>query len=239
MKKNIFFLAILLITGGLIFTSCEKEDELSSNKEILSFIFGTTHNPNLNENVLGTISGTDVIAEVPFGTNTSDLVPSIEVSPGATISPAPEVETDFSNPVNYTVTAEDGSTKVFTVNVPVAPAPYIGSWETETSVNIESLGLSRVNLDVDESGNIQMELKSTLTGELFAHSIKGHFDPKSVCNTQICLEQTERWLDGHWTAEDTQRCIMYECYDGNMTFKYCKCYPMSQWWFTVHLVKSE
>jgi len=239
MKKNLFLMAVLLTIGGLIFTSCEKEDELSSNKEILSFVFGKTHNPDLLENVIAEISGTDVIAEVPFGTNTSGLVPSIEVSAKATISPEPGVSTNFNNPVSYTVTAEDGSTKVFNVNVPVAPAPYIGNWETETSVNISTLGLARVNVSVDASGNITMELKSTMTGDLFAHSIKGHFDPKSVCNTQICLDQSARWLDDQWTAEEVQRCIMYQCSNGKMEFKYCKCYPPTEWWFTVELVKIE
>lgn len=239
MKKNIFFLAILLFMGGTLFTSCEKEDELSSNKEILGFIFEASKNAQLDKNIIGTISGNEIFAEVPFGTDISNLIPSIEISPKASIGPAGGVSNNFTNPATYTVTAEDGSTKQFTVTVPIAPAPYIGEWETETSVNIDGLGLSRVTIRVSESGYIEMDLKSTLTGQLFGQSIKGSFDPHSMCNTEICLEQSMRWLDDQWTEETTQRCIMYYCYNGNMEFKYCKCYPMNEWWFTVHLVKAQ
>jgi len=123
MKKNFFFLAILLFMGGIFFTSCEKEEELSSKKEILSFVFEASKNANLEHNVLGTINDNEIIAEVPFGTNVHDLVPSIEVSALAEIGPKDNISTDFSNPVVYTVTAQDGTSKTFTVQVPVAPAP--------------------------------------------------------------------------------------------------------------------
>lgn len=239
MRKNIFFLAAFLFMGGLIFTSCEKEEELSDKKEILGFVFEASKNTDLEHNVIGTITGTDVIAEVPFGTHTNSLTPSIEISSKATISPASGAATDFTNPVTYTVTAEDGSTKTFTANVPVAPAPYIGKWKTEISVNISSLGLSHVTIEATESGNFTMELKSTTTGQVFGKSVKGNFDPESVCNVEICLDQTHRWLDGHWTAETARRCMMYNCYDGQMEFKYCESYPMDEWLFTVHLLKDE
>ena len=238
MKKNYFFLAILLFMGGFIITSCEKEDELSANKEILSFIFEASKNAELESNVIGTISGTDIIAEVPFGTSINALIPSIETSNKAELGPAGGVSTDFTNPVIYTVTAEDGSTKTFTVTVPVAPAPYIGSWMTSTSVNIENLGLSKVTLDITENGEITMKLQSTLTGQIFAQSVKGNFDALSKCNTDICLEQTHRWLDDQWTPENAQHCMMYYCTDNHMEFKYCLCYPKDQWWFTIELVKD-
>jgi hypothetical protein len=239
MKKNLFFLAILLFVGGTFFTSCEKEEELSSKKEIIGFVFESHKNAQLERNVIGTISENEVVAEVPFGTDKSILVPSIEVSPKATVDPAGGVSTDFSNPKTYTVTAEDGSSKQFTVNVPVAPAPYIGSWETETSVNIDGLGLTRVGLEITESGGITMELKSTLTGLLFGQSIKGTFEPNSACNTEILLNQTQRWLDDKWTDETDQRCIMYYCSDSKMEFKYCKNYPLDIWWFTIEMIKKQ
>jgi len=239
MKKNLFFLALLLFIGGVFFTSCEKEAELSSKKEILSFIFESHKNPTLEHNVIGSVSGTDVVAEVPFGTSTNDLIPSVEISANASIGPAVGVKTDFSGPVSYTVTAEDGSSKTFSVNVPIAPAPYIGVWETESSVNVENLGLSRVKVVVSEAGEITMELRSTISGSLFGQSIKGTFEPVSACNTDICIQQTHRWLDDQWTPEDAQHCMMYDCSGDHMEFRYCICYPKDQWWFNVQLLKIE
>ena len=43
------------------------------------------------------------------------FAPVITVSDGATVSPASGVEQDFSDPVTYTVTAEDGTVKTYTV----------------------------------------------------------------------------------------------------------------------------
>jgi len=51
-----------------------------------------------------------VLGRVPYGTDVTTLVPNIEISPGASIDPAPGVATDFTNPVTYIVVAEDGST---------------------------------------------------------------------------------------------------------------------------------
>ena len=61
--------------------------------------------------------------EVAFGSDLSNLTPDIQVSPGATISPASGETVDFSSgSVSYTVTAQDGSSaEVWTVNVTVAP----------------------------------------------------------------------------------------------------------------------
>lgn len=54
---------------------------------------------------------------VPFGTDVTNLTPTIELSEGATIEPASGVPQDFSRFVVYKVTAEDGSQKGYTVFV--------------------------------------------------------------------------------------------------------------------------
>jgi hypothetical protein len=59
-----------------------------------------------------------VDVHVPFGTDLSALVPDISVSPGATVDPSSGSAADFSSPVLFTVTAEDGTTQqTWTVNV--------------------------------------------------------------------------------------------------------------------------
>ncbi|WP_428659290.1 DUF5018 domain-containing protein [Runella sp.] len=61
-----------------------------------------------------------ITASLPIGTDSRRLIPSIVISEKATISPASGVAQDFSKPITYTVTAEDGSTKSFEVRVTVA-----------------------------------------------------------------------------------------------------------------------
>lgn len=62
-----------------------------------------------------------VAVTMPFGTNVTALAPTITLSAGATVSPLSGAATDFTNPVIYTVTAEDGeTTQDWTVTVTVA-----------------------------------------------------------------------------------------------------------------------
>jgi hypothetical protein len=68
----------------------------------------------------GAISGTNISVFVPYGTNVTGLSPTITVSsPKATVSPASGVARDFTNPVQYTVSAEDGTQQYYTVRVTV------------------------------------------------------------------------------------------------------------------------
>jgi len=68
--------------------------------------------------VLGTISGTDISVTLPNGTNATSLIPTIEKSAYSTIDKTGAQ--DFTSPVTYKVTAEDGTTfKDYTVTVTV------------------------------------------------------------------------------------------------------------------------
>ena len=84
----------------------------SSEKKILSFeIEGITEDAVID-------AGNHTVSMVlPFGTDLTALVPVIEISAGATISPESGVAQDFSSPVEYTVTAQDASVQVWTVTI--------------------------------------------------------------------------------------------------------------------------
>ena len=83
----------------------------------------TSFNILLNPAIMGTIDETNyvVMLSVPYGTNVKNLTPIIAVSPGATVSPASNVAEDFTNPVTYTVSGQDGSTQNYKVTVNVLP----------------------------------------------------------------------------------------------------------------------
>lgn len=86
----------------------------SSAKAINTFDFA-----GLTPAVSGTIDTTDntISVVVPDNTNVTALVPTITISDNATISPASGAAQDFTNPVTYTVTAQDGSTQSYEVTV--------------------------------------------------------------------------------------------------------------------------
>lgn len=67
--------------------------------------------------------GNKITITLPNGRAGGKFTPEITISEGATVSPASGVEQDFTNPVDYTVTAENGSTKVYKVTVVSVAAP--------------------------------------------------------------------------------------------------------------------
>ena len=86
----------------------------SSSKDILKFEIknqiGDTK-INKNKNTISII--------MPNKTDITKLTPTINVSEGASISPKSGESVDFSKPITYTVTAENGNIKKYTVTVRV------------------------------------------------------------------------------------------------------------------------
>ncbi|MEK7219085.1 MAG: DUF5018 domain-containing protein [Patescibacteria group bacterium] len=87
---------------------------LSSEKIITSFSF-----QDLIFAVNGVVDEANhtISLDVPLDTNTTSLAPMISISDKASVSPNNNVAQDFTNPVVYTVTAEDGSIQTYTVTV--------------------------------------------------------------------------------------------------------------------------
>lgn len=98
----------------------------SSAKDILSFGPGAA------------IVGNDIFWTVPLGTAVTNLAPAITLPPFATCVPAPGATRNFANPQSYTVTAEDGSSKVYQVTLRMADNPATGIVFTTTPLNVSA-----------------------------------------------------------------------------------------------------
>jgi uncharacterized repeat protein (TIGR02543 family) len=85
---------------------------VGNGKDITAFIFASP-------SAAGVIDGNTKTITVSFPnyTDITSLVPTVSVSPEATVSPASGQAQNFSGPVTYTITAEDGSSAVYTVAV--------------------------------------------------------------------------------------------------------------------------
>ncbi len=125
--KHVRFAGIVAAAVALaaLLTACPNGGEAPGTEAtIATFVFEAANNDALSADVTATIStdGT-VTAAVPHGTAITALVPTITLPAGATVDPATGVAQDFTDPVTYTVTAEDGETSAdFTVTVTVASA---------------------------------------------------------------------------------------------------------------------
>jgi hypothetical protein len=86
--------------------------DADNEKSILSFRFDALNESGVIDQIARKISFV-----LPAETDVTQLVPTIEVSEGATVDPASGVAQDFTNPVIYTVTAQNGTTAVYTVTV--------------------------------------------------------------------------------------------------------------------------
>lgn len=128
--------------------SC-KDDEsdpevvLSSEKTITSFTFKVADNVALAADVTGTITGLNITCNFPAGTSIDQLKPTI-VHTGKSVTPASGVVADFSNPINYTVTAMDGSTATYsiTVTVPVPtsqPSVYVAGADRSSGTHVATV----------------------------------------------------------------------------------------------------
>lgn len=107
---------------GLLVSCSDDIDDLDDNfqsalADILAFEFR-----DLQPVVTGNINAEarTISATVPFGTPVNGLVPTIRISERATISPPSGISNNFSSPVTYLVTAENGTSREWTVTVTVA-----------------------------------------------------------------------------------------------------------------------
>lgn len=112
------FLFTCMLAAG-----CKKKEKIppppapSSGKEITSFIFKQADNAAfINADVTGTFTADTILLVVPAETDITALKPAVSFT-GKSVSPADGAVQNFSAPVTYTVTAEDGSTKKYVVAV--------------------------------------------------------------------------------------------------------------------------
>jgi hypothetical protein len=142
LQRALFYCCtVLALAGFLVLTGCKDEPEIipekSDEKNIISFTVG---------DVAGVIETDMISVTVPVRTNISSLEPVITVSGGATVFPASGTAIDFTNPVTYTIRAENGSTKIYTVtistgleSIAVISPPYKTEYSIGTELDLTGL----------------------------------------------------------------------------------------------------
>ncbi|GAA4398054.1 hypothetical protein GCM10023187_08180 [Nibrella viscosa] len=102
---------------------------------------------------------------VPAGTNVMALKLTFTLPTGATAIPASGSTQNFTNPVVYTVTAEDGSTQPYTVKVNV-PAPPIPTAKFTFTVNRYN-SPATLTIDGDNTGdNVSIKINLVDKGQV-------------------------------------------------------------------------
>ena len=125
-----------LFIGLIFFVGLQTNALAASNsKDITSFTIPSQVGPT-------TIGANTIAVRMPQGTSLSSLTPTITVSPLARVYPFSGAAQNFTNPVIYTVTAEDASTKNYTVTVTPnsATTTTVRPTTTTTTVDIDTDG---------------------------------------------------------------------------------------------------
>lgn len=146
------FLFLMAVLAMITTSSCQKEPQLSNQASILSFSFA-------NPPVTATITGTNIALSVPFGTDLTNLAPTISISEKATISPASGLPRNFSSPVTYIVTAEDGVTETaYTVTVTTLDPKdvVISAFEVNGAISVAiDQGAKTITINMPDGANVK------------------------------------------------------------------------------------
>lgn len=121
MKNSYLFILLLA------FISCKKTSEevlkLSSEKSITSFVITKAKNVSLSNDLIGNIQGGTITFDIPGNIVEREFIADFSINAKAKLAVANVSQTsgitknNFTNPVVYTVTAEDGTTKTYSVQL--------------------------------------------------------------------------------------------------------------------------
>ncbi|MGA2620972.1 MAG: autotransporter-associated beta strand repeat-containing protein [Thermoguttaceae bacterium] len=99
----------------------------SNAKDVLKFL--------LPGSALAAISGSRIGVYVPPATDVKSLAPTFTLSPFATAVPPSGARRDFSKPQTYAITAQDGSSQVYTVTAIKSRHPNAFTWSKAKTGN--------------------------------------------------------------------------------------------------------
>lgn len=88
--------------------------EANTSNYILSFSFNSNQNEVISATTINSLENV-ILIEVPFNFSLSSVTPAIEISENASISPDIEQSQNFENPFKYTVTSENGISRIYTI----------------------------------------------------------------------------------------------------------------------------
>lgn len=146
----------------------------SSSKSITSFSFSSL------PKVVVTIDSVKktITATLSERVDLTKLVPTITTSSNATVSPLSAQAQDFTNPVTYTVSAEDGTTQAYLVTINTTftykNTAYFVNGSTLFAINLQT-GLVNWTYELSTKGSDRRSAPTVRDGVVYVWSADGYF----------------------------------------------------------------
>ena len=134
--KTSRFIPAVVVSAGLLFNSCIREEALNMEADIEGVTIANAESLLQTEPV---VDGNNITFRMKTFSGSYNFAPIFNLSEGATISPASGTELDFTQPQTYTVTSQDGAwSRQYTVSFVTDDNAFITSYSFE-------------NVEVDET----------------------------------------------------------------------------------------
>ena len=164
--------------------------DADNEKSILSFRFDALDDSGVIDQIARTISFV-----LPAGTDVTQLVPTIVVSEGATVDPASSVAQDFTNPVTYTVTAQNGTTAVYTVTVVLEGGEVEPTGKTVLIKDFTGARCVNCPAAAEHAHNLQHQLDED---HIFILSVHAGFQAQPMGNfPNFLTDEGTAWYNNH------------------------------------------
>jgi len=112
-----FYKSLVFILALFVFTNCDKDEDIAKKSELKQITEFSITTPS--SSLKAVINELNISITVPKDVDISALIPTIKISDKAQIFPLANKAQDFTKPVTYTITAEDGSTQDYTVSIEI------------------------------------------------------------------------------------------------------------------------
>ncbi len=181
--------SIIIPANNVTLYAVWTENPKSQQKEITSFNLS-----DFTPGIAGTVNETEktISLMVPYGTDVTKLAPTI-LQTGISVSPTSGVAQDFTKPVSYTVTAEDGTSQNYTVTVTVKE--YEGPSPSSSNGNAENA--ETITVEVKEGESDSTASKIIVHRETTA---SGEKNDKIVYEKEKAMETINKLKEAHETV---------------------------------------
>lgn len=143
----------------------------SSENDILSFSSSRQVEPAIIDSAAHTVELT-----LRPNSNLTAVTPSIEVSPRASILPASGQTVDFTAPVTYTVTAEDGTTQEWLVTATMQSIPIQAEYYVSPDGDDSNPGtLNEPFLTITKAQDVVRTINEDMTGDIVIYLRGGDY----------------------------------------------------------------